>query len=96
MILSKDIQQCINNNTPRVISAQPGQRLNISLIDMHDSQGSLGTEDFYGSVKDISTNKNVAFGHGDRVQHLLVTNGHEAEMVLKTRRISFVLMVQGK
>ena len=90
------VQNCIPLNTPIRFSMQSGQKLNITLIDMHDRDREISHDKVYGKVKDIGSNSEQLFGSGGRNQNVYLTSKSEIEITFKTSDDLYALEFNGK
>ena len=67
---------CLKANKKWKITAQIGQRLNVSLINLSEGQGNEAN--IYGSIENSNGNEQAIFGPGQREKHLIVSSDHAA------------------
>ena len=87
---------CITDNRALLITAKAGQVMNISMINF---ERSLITDKIYGTFKDGKANKEVIFGSGPRIRHLLQSSANQLELKLsqsKEENNRFMLHISGK
>ena len=84
-------QNCISTSHPLILSAQPGQVLNISLLDFNHDQNQIS----YGKLKDVTKGVEVILQRGFRRQHVINTLGHQIEITFYTASKAFAIDIAG-
>ena len=83
-------------NCPWRLIGQPGQRINITLIDT-DPQATPGHCESIGIVRDLRNNKDITVCKStNRKQHIHYSNGPKLEMQLISESDSFLIYFEGK
>ena len=64
---------CLRPNKNWKLTAETGQRLNVSLINLSEGQNEAS---IYGSIENSNGNEQVIFGPGPREKHLIVSSDY--------------------
>ena len=84
-------QDCINQNNPFMVSAKPGQTLNITLIDLDSNQNQIA----YGKIKDTKLVKEITLRDNTRLSHVMMSSGNQVEVTFYTSSMRFALDITG-
>ena len=68
----KIASSCIKPNHDWKLEAQPGQSLNISIVNLFSTNDNTG--DIFGTIKNPVTKAEKMFGGGPREQHLILSS----------------------
>ena len=75
-IITSDIllqdHSCITQNEPFTLSAKPGQKLNITLIDFNSNHNQIT----YGKLKDIKSDNEIPQRGDKRLSHLMISKAN--------------------
>ena len=101
---SYDVKGCGSPNSPWIISAQPGQTINISIVDFGaetDSSNLISCPVVYGYIREraLGINYTICNGrHRERALYSSKTNAVEVAIAPRNRRANknFVLKYVGK
>ena len=87
---------CLRSSKTWKLTAQIGQRLNVSFINL--SEGNGNNAGIYGSIENSNGNVQVLFGPGPREKHLLLSSDY-AVVTLQQQAFGdahFLIHVKGK
>ena len=86
---------CLRPNQKWKLTAQIGQRLNISLINLSEGKNEAG---IYGTIENSNGNKQKIFGPGPREIHLIVSSDYAVVMLQQKAfaDANFLIHIKGK
>ena len=82
---------CINQNNPFMLSANPGQTLNITMIDLNPNQKQMA----YGKIKDVKVGNEITLRSETRLSHVFASSGNQVEVTFYTSSMRFALDISG-
>ena len=82
---------CTEPNKPFVLSAKPGQTLNITLLDLNSNQYQMT----YGKIRDAKMGNEITLRGDTRLSHVMVSSGNQVEVEIYTSSMRFALDITG-